>query len=379
MSEPFGGPRLAFSRSSRFTAKAYEDLKASSKPGRIKGVWPMQGVVFVVGASGTRKTFFVMDGTLKLAGGANTVWGRRAKQCGVIYIAAEDPVGCEARVDAWKRTKGKHRTSPVPFELVPQAPDLLNEEDFSDLKAHLAEAAERLQEKGCPLGIVVLDTWSACLPGADENSSAEMSRALRLVAALAEEMGVLVVVVAHFGKSGAERGIRGWSGLGANADGVIGLELQDDDKDLTVATFNKVKNGRAGGRLSFTLEEVDLGFDDDGDPMTSCVVRYHEPPAAEKRPRKQPVESKPGPKIILRALSQLLEVGSTYVVPPHPGVPPGTSGVMRIDLRKRAGEIGHPSAGLKEDTAKRMINKDISELIADGKLREEDGLIWRIK
>ena len=378
MSEPFGGPRLAFSRTSRFTSIAFEDIKAPTQPWRVKHALPMTGVAFIVGASGTRKTFFSLDGLLKLAAGTQTVWGRKSKQCGVIYVAAEDPAGCRARVDAWRRDKAGHRTSPVPFELVPQAPNLLDGEDLGDLTAHVCQIASRYEDMGIPLGVLAFDTLSACLPGADENSSVEMSRAMSALQALSEELGILIVIVAHFGKQGAERGIRGWSGLGANADGVIGLELDPADPLATNVTFNKVKNGPAGGRLAFCLTEVDLGVDDDGDPMTSCVVKFHDaPPVQEGRRKKAPSDS-PGAKIILRALEQLLEVGPTFVVPPYPGVPANTSGVDRKKLRVHAELIGHPSSGLKPDTVKRMINKDISSLIADNKLREQDGIIWRI-
>lgn len=379
MSETFSGPRLAFSRTSRFTSIPFEDIKASTRPWRVKHAWPMRGVAFIVGASGSRKTFFSLDALLKLAGGAPAVWGRRAKQCGVVYVAAEDPDGCTARVDAWKRSKARHRATPLPFELVPQAPNLLDEEDVSDLKAHLLEISDRMSALGTPMGVVAFDTWSTCLPGADENSSMEMSKALEVLAKLAAELDILIVVVAHFGKSGASGGIRGWSGLGANSDGIIGLEVDEEEKDMTRVTFNKVKNGPGGGKLAFNLEEVDLGLDDDGDPMTSCVVRFQDVAPEVKKGRRRAVDDKPGPKIILRAMSQLLEVGPTYVVPPLPGVPHGTPGVERVSLREQAMNLGHPNSEDTPATAKRMINKDIAELIAAGKLRENDGIIWRTK
>lgn len=378
MSEGFGGPILAFSRTSRFSSKRFEDIRASTRPWRVKNAWPMRGVAFIVGASGARKTFFSLDGLLKLAAGATTVWGRRAKQCGVVYVAAEDPDGCEARVDAWRQARAKHRTSPMPFELVPHAPNLLDAEDLADLRALIMESADRMAAIGVPLGVVAFDTWSACLPGADENSSIEMSSALRALSELAAELDILIVVVAHFGKSGADRGIRGWSGLGANADGVIGLEVDEEDKEVTRVTFNKVKNGPAGAQLSFSLEEIELGFDDDGDGMTSCVIRFQDvPPPVAKR--KRTVADKPGPKLILRALGQLMEVGQTFVAPPVPGVPPNAFGVMRTDLREQTFKLGYKSEDDKPETAKRTFNRDLVALIAEGVVREHENVVWRIR
>lgn len=74
--------------------------------------------------------------------------------------------------------------------------------------------------------------------------------------------------------------------------------------------------------------------------MTSCIVRFKEvAPRAAKR-RKLGPEDKPGPKMVLRALGQLLDLGDTYVVPPLPGVPPGTSGVARARVEHRSPRVG---------------------------------------
>lgn len=382
MSDPFGGPTLAFSRQSKFSFEPYDGIEPSTRPWLVKNAWPTQGVAFVVGASGAAKTFFTLDAAQKIAGGAAKVWGRKARQCGVVYVAAEDPDGCRARVRAWRRTKGKHRTTPVPFDLVPQMINLLDQDDIEDFKASLRLKADLMAAEGVPLGMLVIDTFSTCIPGADENSSSEMSKAMEALMALARDFKILVVVVAHFGKSGSGGGIRGWSGLGFNADGTIVLERAEEDPGTRIVTFQKVKNGIDGSKLTFHLEEVDLGlFDDDGDPMSSCIVRFGPPPATGTGPerRRAAIEHKPGPKLILRAFNQLLEVGQTYVVPPVPGVPPNTSGVERIKLREHTVASGYMSEETKADTVKRTFNRDIGLLLAEGVLREHDGIVWRPK
>lgn len=381
MSDAYTGPQLAFSRESKFSFESYDDAMPSTKPWLVKNALPMNGVAFVVGASGAAKTFFVIDGLLKVAGGAEKVWGRRAQQRAVVYVAAEDPNGCRARLRAWKKTKGAKAAESgrrVPFKLVPQAVNLLDEMDVDDFIASTLQVAETFEEEGTSLGVVCLDTFSVCIPGADENNGADMSRALEALYRISRELDVLVLVVAHFGKSGTSGGIRGWSGLSYNADGVIVLEKDDEDDELRHVTFQKVKNGAAGGRLNFTLDEVDLGlFDDAGDPMTSCIVKFKAATEPVKKRRKAGPEDKPGGKLILRAFHQLMEVGQTYVVPPVPGVPPNTSGVMRTDLRERTYKVGYISEDDKPESAKRSFNRDIAALIAAGVLREEEGLVWR--
>lgn len=379
MSEPTG-PVLAFSRDSKFTAEVYEDIIPSTRPWRIKNAWPMAGVVFAAGASGAAKTFFVLDGTLKLACGAEKVWGRRASGCGVLYVAAEDPDGCRARVRAWRMTKGAKRETPVPFKLVPQGVNILDDAELEDFIAAAQIEADIMAADGLPLGIICLDTLSCCIPGIDENSSADMSRALKALYRIAQALGVLVVVVAHFGKAGATGGVRGWSGLEYNIDGVTVLERDEEEPDLRHVTFKKVKNGAGGSRLDFTLKEVELGMiDDSGDVMTSCIVTFHEARAEPKASRKQAVEEKPGQKLILRALGQLMDLGTTYVVPLVPGVPVGTSGVHRLQLRTRTFGIGYMSKDDKEATAKRNFNRDLLSLISSGVVREAEEIIWRTR
>jgi len=235
-------------------------------------------------------------------------------------------------------------------------------------------------DAGTPLGVVGIDTFSCCIPGSDENSAVDMSRALEVLTAIAREFGVLVVVVAHFGKSGSSGGIRGWSGLGFNADGMIILERDDEDPGLRLVTFQKVKNGVDGSRLSFVLDEVELGmFDEDDDVMTSCVVAFRETPQQPVGKRKRPVEHKPGPKLILQALGRLIDVGQTYVVPPVPGVSHGTSGVHRLALRAQTFAIGYLGEGDNERSAIRSFNRDLLSLTGGGVLREEEGVVWRIR
>lgn len=382
MSEAIEFPREVFARSSKFSFEDYDDLEPSTKPWLVKNAWPQRGVAWIAGASGAAKTFFAIDATAKIAGGASTVWGRKAQQRGVIYVAAEDPDGCKARVKAFRKTKGAKAAEQgrrLPFKLVPQSVNLL---DATEVEAFIRDAraiAEAWGEDGVQLGVVCFDTFSVCIEGADENNSSEMSRALTALYQVSRELDCLVVVVAHFGKSGTGGGIRGWSGLAYNADGVIVIERDEEDPELRHVTFQKVKNGPTNGRMDFTLEEVDLGFDDANEEITSCVVRFAAAAKPVSHKKRSGPETKPGPKLILRAMNQLLEVGQTYVVPPLPGVPPNTAGVERTKLRERAYSIGYGDDDEKPETRKRNFNRDVQALLAANALREHDGIVWKLR
>src|SRR5581483_10754950 len=182
---------IKFPRKSKLKREAFASTAPTAEAWRIKGVWPSQGVAFVVGATKSGKTFLVLDMTLRLAAGAAKALQRRARQCGVAYLAAEDPNGCRARVAAWRIRN--HRTSPTPFELLSGSFNLAEDGDVADLRASLWEIDAAFKEQGAPLGVLVIDTLSRVLPGADENNAIDMSRAVAALDEISRELSILVV------------------------------------------------------------------------------------------------------------------------------------------------------------------------------------------
>ena len=89
------------------------------------------------------------------------------------------------------------------------------------------------------------------------------------------------MLIHHSGKD-STKGARGWSGLRAAADAEIEVVRANDDR---AATFTKVKDGQDGAEFGFRLSPVVVGFDDDGDEITSCVLEHNAggSPAIAKR------------------------------------------------------------------------------------------------
>src|SRR5262249_23931254 len=131
------------------------------------------------------------------------------------------------------------------FKFVGNAPDLRDDGDLIKLRATLTEASTVMEARGDRLGLVIIDTLSPSTPGADENLARDMGPVLKKLQDLAREFRILILVVAHPGKDEAKK-IRGWSGLLANADGVILIEAPDIF-GVRRGTIEKVKNGPAGG------------------------------------------------------------------------------------------------------------------------------------
>jgi len=81
----------------------------------------------------------------------------------------------------------------------------------------------------------------------------------------------LVIIVHHTGKN-ETRGLRGHSSLHAAMDAEIEVQGDPESPKKSFKT-TKVKDGAAGKSFPFELIPIDLGEDEDGEPITSCYVK----------------------------------------------------------------------------------------------------------
>jgi hypothetical protein len=123
----------------------------------------------------------------------------------------------------------------------------------------------------------------------DENASAEGQFAMNLLNELSNRTGALVLACDHFGKA-VETGTRGTSAKEASADVVIaclGEKTQEGRVTNLRIAVRKLRSGATGAETAFTLKTVDMGVDEDGDAITTCVVDWTQvtvgppPPAAK--------------------------------------------------------------------------------------------------
>lgn len=368
---------IQFQRQRPFKSIPFEEIKPSTSSSLIKGVLPARGTSFIVGASKGGKTFVAIDWSLRLAAGAPTIMGRKAKQTGVAYIAAEDPDGVETRIEAWRRKWP--RGSYTPLRLIRQAPNLLDEESVEALQAELDDIAADFEAEGHRLGLIVFDTLSRCIPGAEENSSERMSLAVCALDKIGRQAEALSLVVAHHGKDGT-KGIRGWSGLDAASDATVTVERDEVTPDIRKITFSKVKNGQDGDVVTFGLERQSVGLiDEDGDEIWSCVVRYDGAPAAAPPKTARRKALSPGAEIVLARLGHLIDRGICQDPPASAdGVRPGTRAVRRTDLSLEAATSGLQYEGEASSTYRQRFGRAINELQSAKRIRVEGDAIWPI-
>ncbi len=224
---------------------------------RVKHVLPKTGLAALFGASGSGKSFAVIDLSQAIASG-NQWFGYQAKQCNVLYCALEGEGGITGRVQAYRIRYGETSDN---IRYMTQPFNLLDAADIADL-------AKAIHAQGQAAEVIILDTLNRAAPGSDENDSKSMGLIIAAAKKLQTLIGGLVILVHHTGKD-ATKGLRGHSSLHAALDAAIEVRRDGDRREWLIA---KSKDGQDGAAHPFKLDIVELGIDEDGEPVTSCVV-----------------------------------------------------------------------------------------------------------
>lgn len=341
--------------------KAFRLLTASDLGELPKMSWsfprlfPRQGTAAVFGPSGAGKGF-VLTSMAAAAAEGGPWFGYQVKGGQRwVYIALEGQAGFQPRVHAWERFN--ERPFPENVQFVFESFKLTESGDVLALAAAIDAAGGA--------DAIVIDTLNRAAPDADENSSVDMGKILEAVLSLQSMTGGLVVLVHHSGKN-VLAGMRGHSSLFAALDAVIEVTRTDDRRELRVA---KVKDGEDGAVHPFHLHVVELGTDDDGEPITSCVVV---PDDADDAPVSRVKLPKGGnQKILLDALRPLFREANAFGKGGAPAVRP----CLQIDdaIGKTCGRLTVEAKRRKE-----RAQQAITGLVASGVLGSNEGWIWLV-
>jgi putative DNA primase/helicase len=233
--------------------------KLHSLSWRVKPLLPSHGVAAIYGPSGSGKTFLTIDLAVSMCEG--TLWfGHKTRAAQVVYIALEGEYGLSIRTKALERYRGRPISDRLRF--VTEDFNFSNEEDVD----RLTRSIDQFLQEQC---VVIVDTYNRATTGLDENSVKDTGVVLHRIKHLLSSTKGLVILVHHTGKD-SSRGMRGSSALFAALDAVIEVKANADGRRSWVA--EKVKDGQTGVDHAFRLDVVELDPDDDGDPVTSCVV-----------------------------------------------------------------------------------------------------------
>lgn len=289
----------------RFKLLSSVDLRGLSiHEWALTRVLPLVGLAAIFGPSGSGKSFIGLDLLAALAEGRDWFGHRVKKALRCIYVQLEGQSGACTRVSAWEAEHGSPFPESVRFVLDPFR--LTEQQNVLSLAAHIEAAGGA--------DVIMIDTLNRAAPEVDENSSRDMGKVLEGCKELQDMTGSLVILVHHSGKD-STKGMRGHSSLFAALDAVIEVSRTDDRREWSVA---KSKDGEDGEVHPFRLEVVEVGQDEDGEPITSCVVRSDD----STTPRRPKLPKTGNQRIVYDALGPLFKESHTFGKAGAPAVRP---------------------------------------------------------
>lgn len=252
----------------------------------IQGVLWRGTDTWLIGASGSGKSFVGLDWACHIASGRQ--WNnRRTAQGNVLWVVAEGATGIQQRVDAWERSWRKELEArelegddvsglgtvpdnliilPVPVRAITRVGRLL---DTSPQWRELTQIVGDLRP-----ALVGLDTQARMTLGLNENDNAEMGEWVQAVARLRSlSPDTCNLVVHHTGRNGGDA--RGASSIDGAQDVEWKVERVGPRAEMRGRIkLEKNKDGADGVEHPFVLKFWSLGFDADGEQISSLTVDY---------------------------------------------------------------------------------------------------------
>ena len=272
----------------------------------------------------------------------------------VLYIAAEGGSSFPNRVSALDDPQFWVIAAPVTFA-----------GNASDA-ASMVEMVQHLASQSGKFDLIVVDTLSRVMGNGDENTAPDIADLVKNLDVLRRGTGSNIMLIHHSGKDVA-RGARGHSSLRAAVDTEI--ELTRDEIGVITAEVTKQRDGPTGYKFSYSLRQIELGRDQDGDPVTTCLVE-----SINTDDSTRPAVS--GPALAaLNTLSSLLEErGETMRDPRYPGTPC----VPYKEWMEACIAGGQLSNSDKRETHRRVFNREVETLKSKKQVSVRDNLVWLI-
>lgn len=324
-----------------------------SSPYWVKGLIHPGDLSVWFGPSGCGKTFLALHVAHAVSTGRQ-VFGRRVRQCAVALFSLEGSAGLSKRVTAVQRELGEahelfvHRGSLTLFRNEPL------------VRAVIAAINQ------CGAKLVIIDTLSRSMGGADENAPGDMTHMVTLFDRIRSETGAHVMIIHHSGKDEA-RGSRGHSSLRAAVD--VEVEVSAGEGGDRLARVSKGRDDADGQCYSFRLKQVALGTDDDGDVQTTCVVE--EAGLSQGAVRTSPRLSK-GDKQALEWLREAIDENGQPAPEGLPNVRVTTKAHWSKIARKRTDEMS-------DEALRKAISRAITNLTVTKMVGVHAPYFWVIK
>jgi len=238
-----------------------EAVNLTIPPELIVGLVPTIGIGYLYGPSGSYKTFVAMQIGFHVSEGLS-IAGHKIKRKPVYYLLLEGSSGLGKRTRAlnlWRQNKGLTATGIYMFW--PKPFNLLDSENVDTLIYTITS----LGHEGA---LVIIDTQSQATVNVDEDKGKDMKPVIASARHISESIKGVVMLIAHMGKNEAN-GLAGSYKQKADVDFTLEVKKSNDSAILKT---NKVKENKDDQAIVFDIIVQEVGYDEDGEPVSSCVA-----------------------------------------------------------------------------------------------------------
>lgn len=302
------------------------------------------------------KSFLLLRLAYGLALGAG-MWGRKAKPCRVLYVAAEGEGGFAARLLVLREDMGDAGEA---FRYIAQ-------------RATVGPPAEDLEDviaaaRDMGAAVIVLDTLARTFGEGDENAAKDMGGFVASVDRLRTETGAHIAVIHHGTKEGGSA--RGSGALVGAADLIVKV-AKGAEGEPNKATVEAAKDDADGATLPFRLRLVDLPPGEDGEPRQTCVAEEAE--GADRNHKSLSKQQRDA----LRTLADLIVIEG-QPLPAGALMPNNTSGV-REDRWRAECDARRLSMAEDQKNRDRVFRRAAGDLRDAGEVAMREGWVWMLR
>jgi hypothetical protein len=221
---------------------------------------------------------------------------------------------------------------------------------------------------------IIVDTLNRSLQGS-ESDDEDMGNYVKAADRLREAFDCAVIVIHHSGIEGNRP--RGHTSLAGAADAQIAVKRENGEVVLYVELM---KDGPIGDKIASKLEAVEIGFDEDGEPMTSCIVL----PSAGHRVGGGTLQLSDRLRHARKLLEGVIEhEGQVIDEPDASRLLPNRVKAVKIEIWRKECYLSLPvdsTAGSEaEQQAKRKAFLRVRKDLADKSvIKESDGWVWLV-
>ena len=267
--------------------KFHNGEKPKQPPQLIKKIFPEVGIGLMSGQWGTYKTTIALDMSVSVMGLDTFADTYKVKRGGaVLYFALEGGNTIDSRLSIIAERRGVK--GELPFAWRDDCPPLLDQASADKLCQLVEEAGVEIKSKfDLDVVLIWLDTLmiAARYKSGEENDFAAGGLAMETMRKISKRFGALVIALDHFGKS-IETGTRGTSAKEDASDVVLALlaerEVSGGVKNTRMAV-RKLRSGISGFEIPFSPHVIEIGQDEDGDPITAVLINWQEAQEASKQ------------------------------------------------------------------------------------------------